>query len=118
MHLRRNGETYEISPWGLTWDDEKSYAKKVFGMFSGEERMVRMICENRFARTMIDRFGREVMMHPVDAAHFVVSAAVNVSPQFFGWLVALGKGVVIEGLEDVRDEFTGWVRTVMREYEE
>lgn len=161
MHLRRNGETYEISPWGLTWDDENyymvgydgeaemikhfrvdkmldieitdqlregkerfekfdlaSYAKKVFGMFSGEERMVRMICENKFAGAMIDRFGREVMMHPVDMEHFAVSAAVNVSPQFFGWLVALGKGVVIEGPEDVRDEFTGWVRTVMREYEE
>lgn len=159
MHLRRNGEAYEISPWGLTWDDENyymvgydgeagmikhfrvdkmldieitdqprkgkerfvkfdlaSYAKKVFGMFSGEERTVRMICENTFAGAMIDRFGREVMMHPVDAAHFVVSAAVNVSPQFFGWLVALGKGVVIEGPEDVKDEFTEWVRTVMQEY--
>ena len=121
MHLRRNGETYEISPWGLTWDDENyymvgydgeaemikhfrvdkmldieitdqlregkerfekfdlaSYAKKVFGMFSGEERMVRMICENKFAGAMIDRFGREVMMHPVDEGHFSVSAAVKV----------------------------------------
>ena len=46
-----------------------------------------------------------------------MSAAVNVSPQFFGWLVALGKGVVIEGPEDVREEFGGWMRAVMREYE-
>ena len=85
-------------------------------MYSGEQRTVRMIRENTFAAAMIDRFGREVMMHPVDAAHFVVSVAVNVSPQFFGWLVALGKGVVIEGPEDVKDEFTVWVRTVMQEY--
>lgn len=78
--------------------------------------MVRMICENKLAGSMIDRFGREVMMHPVDAEHFAVSTAVNVRPQFFGWLVALGKGVVIEGPEDVKDEFTEWVRTVMQEY--
>ena len=61
---------------------------------------------------------RNLILHPVDMEHFAVSAAVNVSPQFFGWLVALGKGVVIEEPEDVRDEFTEWVRTVMREYEE
>lgn len=159
MHLRRNGKAYEISPWGLTWDDENyymvgydgeaemikhfrvdkmldieitdqprsgkerfekfdlaNYAKKVFGMFSGEERTVKMLCENNLAGAMIDRFGRDVMMHPVDEEHFSVSAAVNVSPQFFGWLVELGKGVVIESPEDVREEFGGWMRAVMREY--
>ena len=25
MHLRRNGKAYEISRWGLTWDDENYY---------------------------------------------------------------------------------------------
>ena len=25
MHLRRNGKIYEISPWGLSWDDENYY---------------------------------------------------------------------------------------------
>ena len=160
MHLRRNGKAYEISPWGLTWDDENyymvgydgeaemikhfrvdkmldieitdqprsgkerfekfdlaNYAKKVFGMFSGEERTVKMLCENNLAGAMIDRFGRDVMMHSVDEEHFSVSAAVNVSPQFFGWLVALGKGVVIEGPEDVREEFRRWMGEVMGEYE-
>ena len=57
------------------------------------------------------------MMHSVDEEHFSVSAAVNVSPQFFGWLVALGKGVVIEGPEDVKEEFKAWVGAVIREYE-
>lgn len=160
MHLRRNGKAYEISPWGLSWDDENyymvgydsdaemikhfrvdkmldiniidqprrgkerfekfdlaNYAKKVFGMFSGDERTVKMLCENNLAGAMIDRFGRDVMMHPSDERHFIVSAAVNVSPQFFGWLVALGKGVVIESPEDVKEEFKEWVGEVMREYE-
>ena len=96
--------------------DLANYAKKVFGMFSGEEHTVKMLCENNLAGAMIDRFGRDVMMHPVDEEHFFVSAAVNVSPQFFGWLVALGKGVVIKSPEDVREEFGGWMRAVMREY--
>lgn len=161
MHLRRDGKAYEISPWGLIWDDENyymvgydsdaemikhfrvdkmlnieitdqirrgkerfekfdlaNYAKKVFGMFSGEERTVKMLCENALAGAMIDRFGRDVMIHPVDEKHFTVSAGVNVSPQFFGWLVALGKGVVIESPEDVREEFREWMRAVLKEYED
>lgn len=97
--------------------DLANYAKKVFGMFSGEERMVKILCENNLAGAMIDRFGRAVMMHPVDEEHFIVSAAVNVSPQFFGWLVALGSGVVIEGPEDVREEFRGWMKAVIGVYE-
>ena len=35
----------------------------------------------------------------------------------FGWLAALGKGVVIESPEDVREEFKEWIRAVIREYE-
>lgn len=35
----------------------------------------------------------------------------------FGWLAALGKGVVIESPEDVREEFKEWMRVVIREYE-
>ena len=31
----------------------------------------------------------------------------------FGWLAALGKGVVIESPEDVREEFKEWMRAVM-----
>lgn len=135
MHLRRNGKAYEISPWGLTWDDENYYmvgydgeaemikhfrVDKMLGIEitdqsrSGKEHFEKFDLANY---AMIDRFGRDVMVHSVDEEHFSVSAAVNVSPQFFGWLVALGKGVVIEGPEDVREEFRGWMRAVMREYE-
>ena len=37
MHLRRNGETYEISPWGLTWDNENYY---MVG-YDGEAEMIK-----------------------------------------------------------------------------
>ena len=135
MHLRRNGKAYEISPWGLTWDDENYYMVGYDGEAemikhfrvdkmldieitdqprSGKERFEKFDLANY---AMIDRFGRVVMVHAVDEEHCSVRAAVNVRPQFVGWLVALGKGVVIEGPEDVREEFGGWMRAVMREYE-
>lgn len=107
--LRRNGERYIISPWGLSWDDENyylvgydsqadmikhyrvdkmlkikvesarregrnkfekidmaAYAKKMFGMFDGEEQNVEILCENGLAGVMIDRFGKDVPMLKVD----------------------------------------------------
>lgn len=34
-----------------------------------------------------------------------------------GWFAVLGKGVVIESPEDVREEFKEWMRAVLSEYE-
>lgn len=159
MHLRREGEFYCISPWGLSWDDENyymigfdslagkvkhyrvdkmldmevleekrdgqqqfekfdmaSYARKIFGMFGGAEQNVKLICENELAGVMVDRFGKEVMMHPVDEKHFSIIARVNVSSQFYGWVLALGDGVVITEPVNVVEEFKGHVEKVLGRY--
>ena len=34
------------------------YAKKVFGMFSGEEEIIKLECKNEMAGVIIDRFGK------------------------------------------------------------
>lgn len=39
-----------------------AYAKKMFGMFGGEEEIVKLRCKNEFAGVIIDRFGKDVMM--------------------------------------------------------
>ena len=161
MQPRKNGMLYEISPWGLSWDNENyymlgydkkagmikhyrvdkmmditltdsdregktafakfdmaCYAKKVFGMFGGEEQKVTILCENILAGAMIDRFGKEVIMHPVDEAHFTVSADVSVSQQFYGWIMALGAGAVIVSPQTVVEGFKQHVENVMKKYEE
>lgn len=71
------------------------YAKKTFGMFGGEEQKVKMLCRNDFAGVIIDRFGKEVMMLPVDDKHFVVYVNVAVSRQFLAWVFALGEGITV-----------------------
>lgn len=78
-----------------------SYTDRMFGMFVGEEKNVRLLCENRFAGIMIDRFGRDIMMVPVDEDHFTVNVNVAVSSQFISWVFSLGDGVKIIGPDDV-----------------
>lgn len=81
------------------------YSRKVFGMFSGEEKVVRLRCENRFIGVLRDRFGAELMVQPLDEGYFAVNVTVAVSPQFFSWVFGLGGGVQILEPHDVRHQF-------------
>ena len=75
--------------------DMASYAKKLFGMYAGEKEMVRLRFVNSLAGVVIDRFGKDITLFPVDKEHFEVAVNVAVSGQFLGWLFALGEGVSI-----------------------
>ena len=54
-----------------------AYSKKSFGMFGGQEQCVKLLCENSLVGVIIDRFGKDVMILPVDAEHFHVNVDVK-----------------------------------------
>lgn len=85
--------------------DMSAYTSRHFGMFSGQERQVRLKCENRMAHVMLDRFGMDVMLVPDGAEHFTLTVPVAVSQQFYGWLFGLGADVELLGPPDVREEY-------------
>lgn len=159
MELRRGGEYYHISPWGLSWDDENyyligydseteqikhyrvdkmlhiqmseekregkehfkkldlaEYAKKSFGMFRGEEYQVKLRVENHLAGVIIDRFGKDVMMIPVDEEHFTVNVNVHVSKQFLAWVISIGEGVEILSPEEVVQNMRREIERLNRQY--
>ena len=73
--------------------DMAQYARKHFGMFSGEEAAVTLRCREELAGVVLDRFGQEAMLVPGQEGSFTVTVTVAVSPQFWGWLFGLGEGV-------------------------
>ena len=77
------------------------YAKKSFSMFGGKEQEVKLLVENRLAGVIIDRFGKNVMLIPVDEEHFSVNVDVYVSNQFLGWIFSLGESVKIVEPDEV-----------------
>ena len=81
--------------------DMAVYAKKVFGMFSGEEAHVQMRFESGLVGAVLDRLGRDVILIPDGDEHFLVSADVFVSPQFFAWILGFGSRAQITGPEPV-----------------
>ena len=60
-----------------------------------------LLCENDLANVIVDQFGHEVKMVPVDEGHFTVEVEVAVSDQFLCWVISLGRGARITGPEDV-----------------
>lgn len=96
--------------------DLASYSQRVFGMFGGTEEVVRLLCRNELIGVMLDRFGREVSVCPVEDSHFSISVRVNVSQHFFGWLFALGTGGRIEGPDRVVEQFTAHLQAIRQNY--
>ena len=77
------------------------YSKSLFGMFGGETTHVTLYCENQMAGPIIDRFGKDIPMVRADEKHFNAYVEVSASPQFLGWIIALGKGVKITSPESM-----------------
>lgn len=98
--------------------DMAVYAKKTFGMFGGEERTVKLLCENSLAGVMIDRFGKDLFLIPTDESHFTVRVNVAVSRQFLSWVIALGEGVKIVEPESVVEQMKEEVQRLIRQYGE
>ncbi len=84
--------------------DPADYAKKVFGMFGGEETAVEIKFSSTLAGVVIDRFGEEVFIRKCDNDWFVARFKVAISPQFFSWIMSFGNRAEIIAPVDVRQK--------------
>ena len=79
--------------------DLARYSKKHFGMYHGEEERVRIRFADHLVGTMIDRFGWEVPVREEGDGYSVATVDVALSPQFYGWVFALGEDAQIQSPE-------------------
>ena len=96
--------------------DMAIYSKKIFGMFSGEEEMVQLICENSLIGVIIDRFGKDIYISPVDEEHFKTVVKVMVSPQFIGWLSSFGGQIRVEAPSAVQEKVKEHLQDALNQY--
>lgn len=96
--------------------DMSAYTKKVFGMFTGDDRRVKLRLANHLAGAVIDRFGSDVMLIPDDEDHFIVTLEIVISPQFFSWVFGFGTDAEILSPEDVREQAANRARNIAQLY--
>ena len=92
------------------------YSNTLFGMFSGEETKVTIEAANHMIGVMIDRFGKDIIIAPVDGEHFRTTVTVAVSDQFFGWIIALGGDVKIVAPGPVVEKMKELLEKVSAQY--
>lgn len=99
--------------------DMETYTQRVFSMFGGKERRVRIRFENRLLDTVIERFGTEHGVHYVaeDDTHFSVSANVEISDQFFAWVCGFRKKATILAPSDVVEDMRQYLKDILKNYE-
>lgn len=108
--LRDGREAYEAL-------DMAVYSRKVFGMFSGEEKTVQLRFDRRLVGAVLDRLGRDVMIIPDGEEHFTVRTNVVVSPQFFAWLCGFGEWAQIISPDSVAEAMKKHVQNILKLYE-
>ena len=92
------------------------YSKAVFSMFSGSVQQVRMRFDNTLAGVVIDRFGRDSLLVPDGASHFIFTADIAVSPTFLSWIIGFGAKARILSPESVADQCRALLEETLRQY--
>ncbi len=93
--------------------DAAAFSKKTFGMFSGQDIKVQFRGHKSLVGVMLDRFGTDIWMHQLDDETFSAQVMVTVSPQFFGWVTAIGKHLRITGPEEVKKAYREYLEEIL-----
>lgn len=93
------------------------YTKSLFGMYAGEETRVTLEGENHMVGVLIDRFGKDIIIVPVDDNHFQTVVTVAVSSHFLGWIISLGGTVRIVGPENVVGQMKTMIKQLSEQYD-
>lgn len=91
---------------------------KIFNSYSGKAYTVNMRFRNELADAVIDQFGKDVMMIPVDEGHFSISVPVEISPPFFAWVASFGRRAKITGPAAVIEEMRKFIERVSDMYKD
>lgn len=96
--------------------DPSERSKTAFNQFSGEMMTVVAVFENHLAGSVIDRFGTDVTMYPVDDKHFSAHFKVEISQKFMSWIFGFGDKVKIQSPQSLVERYVASLDTVRGMY--
>lgn len=82
-----------------------AFTKEVFYMYDVDEVTMNLRCDNGLMKTMIDRFGENVMTLAYDMTSFCLITEVSASQTFFGWVFGFGGKVQILAPAEVKEQY-------------
>lgn len=98
--------------------DVAAFSRKTFGMFSGVDAKVQLQGRKHLAGVVLDRFGTDIFMRPLDDESFSATVTVTVSRQFFGWLTAIGSELRLTGPPEVKRQYKEYLKEILQGLDE
>ena len=100
--------------------DLANYTKRVFSMFGGDQKRVKMRFINPLLDTVIERFGTgsDVFYMPDGDSHFIVIADVQISDQFFSWICGFRKKATIQSPSEVVEGMKAFLQDITDRYKD
>ena len=100
----------------LTGKALTDHASRLFQMYSGEAKDVKLRFHRSLTNAVIDRFGPDTMLIPDGDEHFNFTVRVAVSPMFLSWVIGFGTKAKILYPAAVAEECAKLCREVMQQY--
>ena len=91
---------------------------KVFQQYHGEQVKVRIRFINRLADAVIDQFGKDTVLVPVDESHFVAVLPVELSPPFCAWVATFGRAAKVLAPDAAIEEMRKFIEKVSDMYKD
>jgi len=98
-------------------EDIEKYCDQLFNMFSGVEKKITMRFERDLLNVVIDRFGMDVNIKPMDDQWFEICETVYVSPTFLSWMIQFQDKAKIIEPKDVVEEMKRTLEKTLKNYE-
>ncbi len=96
--------------------DMASYSQRMFSMFAGEEQSVTLEGDPDMVGVIIDHFGTDVPLLPLDGGGFRAHVKVAVTDHFLGWIFSLGGRVRITAPASTVEMVRGRIRSLEEQY--
>ena len=100
----------------LTGKNLAEHANRLFQMYSGDEVDVKLRFHRSLINVVIDRFGRDILLIPDGAEHFVFTTRVAVSPIFLSWVISFGRKATVLHPQSVIDRCKELCQEVLQQY--
>lgn len=98
-------------------EDIEKYCDQLFNMFSGTEQFVVMRFEKELLNVVIDRFGMDVNINPIDDKWFEIRETIYVSPTFLSWMIQFQDKAKIIEPKEVVEEMKRTLEKTLKNYE-
>ena len=97
--------------------DIRSFAQRTISMYSGKQETVTIRFIMSLLDTAIEQFGKKnVIYKKVDDHHFNMTATIDISNQFFAWLLRFGTSVRLLSPASVLDDFNNYLEKIKKMY--